>query len=245
MTDTIWIIGASHGIGAALARHPALRGKRLMLSGRSGDALLTLGQEVGGEALPLDVTDPDAVARAAAVVFTGAQGRVRVWHMAAIYEPMPLRMLDLAASRAMLEVNLWGTLTVVKSVLPHFIQRREGQLALCASVAGWRGLPGGQPYSATKAATINMAESLKVEEPWLDVRLICPGFVRTRLTARNDFKMPFMVTPEVAAERIIDGLLRRKNFEIHFPRRLTWGLKILRLLPMGLYVPLMKGRGSE
>jgi short-subunit dehydrogenase len=240
MDETIWIIGASHGIGAALAQNPALRGKRLILSGRSREALNELVEKIGGEALPLDITDADAVAHAADVVFTGAQGRVRVWHMAAAYEPMELRALDLAATRQMLEVNIWGTLVLIKAVLPHFIQRRDGQLALCASVAGWRGLPGGQPYSATKAAMINLAESLKVEEPWLDVRLICPGFVKTRLTARNDFRMPFLMTPEAAAGRIVDGLLRQKGFEVHFPRRLTWGLKCMRCLPMSLYAPLVR-----
>jgi NAD(P)-dependent dehydrogenase (short-subunit alcohol dehydrogenase family) len=245
MNETIWIIGASHGIGAALARHPALRGKRLIVSGRSREALTALVQESGGEALPLDVTDADAVARAAAAVFTGAMGRVRVWHMAAAYEPMPLRMLDLEAARQMLEVNLWGALTVVKATLPHFAQRGEGQLALCASVAGWRGLPGGQPYSATKAALINLAESLKVEEPWLDVRLLSPGFVKTRLTDRNAFPMPFLLTPEAAAARIVPGLLSGTRFEIHFPRRLTWGLAVLRCLPMGIYAKLVGRMGKN
>ena len=240
MMETIWIIGASHGIGEALARHPALRGKRVIVSGRSREALEELACTIGGEARPCDVTDAETMARAAAVVFTGAPGLVRIWHMAALYEPMPLRTLNLAATRQMLEANLWGTLVLIKAVLPHFIQRQEGQLALCASVAGWRGLPGGQPYSATKAAMINLAESLKAEEPWLDVRLISPGFVKTRLTARNDFKMPFMVVPDVAANRIVSGLLYSKSFEIHFPRRLTWCLKVLRRLPMRLYVALVR-----
>ncbi len=108
--------------------------------------------------------------------------------------------------------------------------REGGQLALCGSVAGYIGLPKGQIYSATKAAVISLTESLRVERKDRDIRLISPGFVKTPMTAMNDFDMPAVISPEAAADAILRGL-DRSGFEIHFPRRLTYALKLLRLLP--------------
>lgn len=131
-------------------------------------------------------------------------------------------------------MNLLGAFTLIDSVLPILKQQRSGQLALCGSVAGYNGLPGGQPYSATKAAVINLAESLKAENPQLDIKVINPGFVKTPLTDKNSFQMPMMVSPEYAAQAIAEGLLKR-GFEIHFPKKFTLLMKLLRILPRGLY----------
>lgn len=244
MNDTVWIIGASHGIGAALARHPGLQRHRRVLSGRSGDALEALASATGAVALPLDVADGEAVAVAAKQVFGDAPGRVRVWNLAATYHPAPLRDMDPAQARQMLDVNLLGTLNMVHATLPLFRQYGSGQLALCGSVAGYRGLPNGQPYSCTKAAVISLCESLKAEEPWLDVRVINPGFVKTRMTDMNPFPMPFLQTPEQAADAIVKGLLHRRGFEVHFPWQLTLGLKLLRLLPNAVFLK-VAGRLAE
>jgi short-subunit dehydrogenase len=234
--EVIWIIGASSGIGAALAYELAQRGARLALSARRKEALSQLQQEIAHadrhRVFPLDVTNPETTQRTAQAI-SASFGRIdRVIFLAAAYAPMTTQNLDLAVSKEMIDVNLMGAFHVVHAVLPIFkAQNNQGQLALCASVAGYVGLPGGQPYSATKAALMNLAESLYAEHKnGIDIKLISPGFVRTALTDKNDFPMPMMISPESAAQAIADGLIR-PAFEIHFPKKMTLALKFLRLLP--------------
>jgi NADP-dependent 3-hydroxy acid dehydrogenase YdfG len=234
--EIVWIIGASSGIGAALARELAAQGATLALSARRTEALTSLAHTLGGthNIFALDVADAAAVTRTANAI-RDAFGRIdRVIFMAAAYTPMKLLALDMAATKQMIEVNLLGAFHVVEAVLPVLTQQGRGQLALCGSVAGYTGLPGGQPYSATKAGIINLAESLRAELPRsIDVKLISPGFVKSELTDKNEFNMPMIITAERAAGFIADGL-RRNGFEIHFPRRFTLWLKLLRALPYGL-----------
>jgi short-subunit dehydrogenase len=150
--------------------------------------------------------------------------------MAAIYDPAPLNQLDIKSAHQMVDINLNGAFNTVHAVLPVLKAQGHGQFALCGSVAGYRGLPNGQPYSATKAAVINLAESLRAEEHNLDIKVINPGFVRTPLTDKNDFKMPMIIEPEEAA-KIIARELQTNCFEIHFPKRFTYIVKLLRILP--------------
>lgn len=233
--EVIWVIGASSGIGAALATELAVQGASLALSARRKEVLTTLQQSLGDQhkSFALDVTDAELMMRTAQAI-RAAFGRIdRVIFLAAAYTPMKLDALDISITRQILEVNLLGAYHTVHAVLPIFKDQACGQIALCGSIAGYIGLPGGQPYSATKAAIINLAESLKIECPdFVDVKLISPGFVRTSLTDKNDFDMPMIMTPEKAAERIADGLLTSR-FEVHFPQRFTRLLKLLRLLPYG------------
>ncbi|MCB1312811.1 MAG: SDR family NAD(P)-dependent oxidoreductase [Sedimentitalea sp.] len=233
----IWIIGASEGIGAALARQWAAKGARLILSARSAGRLEALAESLGPGhlALPLDVSDRASLDAAAAVI--DATGPLdRVVHLAALYDPGRIARLDPARAAQIVTVNLTGSFHIAQIAPP--LLRRGGQLALCGSVAGYVGLPQGQIYSATKAGVINLAESLRAELAGrIDVRLISPGFVDTRLTRRNDFTMPALQTPEAAARAIIAGLDRR-GFEVHFPRRLTLALKLLRALPYWGSLPL-------
>ena len=235
--ETVWIIGASDGIGAALARAWAARGARLILSARSEDKIAAFAAELGPEhiAQPLDVSDRASLDRAAQAI--SKVGPVdRVVHLAAIYDPGKISDLDPTKAENIVIVNLAGTFHVAQ-VAPKVLGK-GGQLALCGSVAGYMGLPQGQIYSATKAGVINLAETLRAELAGsVDVRLINPGFVDTRLTAQNDFDMPAMVTPERAAGDIIKGLLG-SSFEVHFPRRLTWPLKWLSALPYWAALPL-------
>ena len=142
-----------------------------------------------------------------------------------------------AASLGAVLVYYYG----LAAVLPRFIERRSGHVAVVASVAGYRGLPTAAAYGASKAALINMAESMKPELDQYGVRIsiVNPGFVRTPLTDKNDFPMPFLIEPDDAAERIVHGLARGR-FEIAFPRRFVWGLKLLRCLPYALYFPLAR-----
>ncbi|HCM83056.1 MAG TPA: SDR family NAD(P)-dependent oxidoreductase [Alphaproteobacteria bacterium] len=233
----IWIIGASSGIGRALAGELARRGATLALSARRQDELAALQAELGGahRSFALDVADVDGVALTAKTI-QARFGRIdRIIFLAAAYTPMQTDQMDLAAVRQMIDVNLTSAFYLAHAALPMLkLQGGRPQLALCGSVAGYTGLPGGQPYSATKAGIINLAESLYAEHHrHIDVRLISPGFVRTPLTDKNDFKMPMIITPQQAARAIADGLLSSR-FEIHFPKRFTLFLKLLAALPYGL-----------
>lgn len=228
---TIWIIGASEGIGAALARELSQEGARLILSARNASALEALAEECSGaQVLPLDLSQPSCLMQAAAGIAPGSLDAVIC--TAALYDPGRVADLDPDACARLIMVNLFGALEVARLTPP--LIRDGGQLALFGSVAGYFGLPGGQPYSASKAAVNNLAETLRVElAPRVDVRLVCPGFVSTRLTAKNSFAMPAIITPEQAAQAVLHGLQRRA-FEIHFPKRFTLAIKLLQALPYAL-----------
>ncbi len=233
----VWIIGASSGIGEALARELASRGALLALSARNKAALENLRDSLNNEShkvFELDVCDAESVTQKANEI-RDVFGKVdSVIFLAASYTPMKLDKLDLAITQQIVEVNLLGAFHVVNSVLPILKNQSHGQIALCGSVAGYFGLPGGQPYSATKAGIINLAESLHAELPKsIDVKLINPGFVRTKLTDQNNFKMPMIIGADVAAKSIADGLLK-KQFEVHFPKKFTYLLKLLCIFPYWL-----------
>jgi short-subunit dehydrogenase len=241
--QTIWIVGASSGIGAELAKCLASRGARLVLSARRIEALETLQQELGSEqhsVLALDVADSEAVVRATQQIEQQVGQIDRVIFMAAIYQPTGVNKMDLAFTEQLLRVNILGAMSISQAALPILKRAKRGQLALCASVAGYMGLAHGQPYSASKAAVINFAQSLYAEvSDEVDIKLINPGFVRTPMTDKNKFDMPFCLEPEVAARAIADGLLK-KRFEIHFPRVFTCSLKAISVLPYWLQLPILK-----
>lgn len=241
--QVVWIIGASSGIGAALARELAARGAILALTARRRDELEKLAAELGGrhQIHVLDVTDVTATQRTAHAL-RATFGRIdRTIFLAAAYAPMKADELDIAVTTGIIDVNLTGAFNVVHAVINILkTQNSRGQLALCGSVAGYIGLPGGQPYSATKAAIINLAESLHAEcRDSVDIKLISPGFVRTSLTDKNDFEMPMIIEPEQAAREIANGLLS-SHFEIHFPKRFTLLMKALRALPYALSLGLTR-----
>ena len=230
----VWIVGASSGIGEALGR----RGARLALSARREAPLRTLAEAApaGSLVLPLDVTDAAAVLAAAGRIEAEWGGVDLVVWLAGTYAPMRAQQFDLARARAMLDANLHGVLNGLAALLPMCERNTCGGLALVSSVAGYRGLPKSLAYGPGKAAVINLAETL-----WLDlspqgvgVWLVSPGFVDTPLTAANDFAMPGLMQPADAARAMIDGFARGR-FEIHFPKRFTLWLKLLRLLPDRLY----------
>ena len=237
----IWIIGASSGIGRALAFELASRGATLALSGRSESKLHTLNNELGGKhhVFSLDVRDVDGFQETAQSIQKIFSRLDRVIFMAAVYEPERLEQMDIKAAHQMVDINLKGALNAIYAVLPVFQSQINGQLVLCGSVAGYRGLPNGQPYCATKAAIISLAETLYIENPELDIKVINPGFVRTPLTDKNDFKMPMMIEPQQAAIAIAKGLKSRKS-EIHFPKKFTYIMKFIKLLPAFLYLRLVR-----
>lgn len=241
--QVVWIIGASSGIGSALAQKLSSRGATLALSARRKEELEKLRSDLGTQhkVFVLDTTDAEATLRTAQAIRT-AFGRIdRIIFLAAAYVPMRIDALDLSVAKDIVDINLIGAFNLVHAVLPILKdQQSKGQIALCGSVAGYMGLPGGQPYSATKAAIINLAESLHAEcKGAIDIKLISPGFVRTPLTDKNNFQMPMIIEPEQAANEIADGLLSGR-FEIHFPRKFTLCLKLLRLLPYALSLRLTR-----
>ncbi len=243
---TAWCTGAGKGIGRALALRLAREGCRVAVSARTESDLVTLADEakgLRGEVLPfpLDVTDEQAVTRAVDDIEKAIGPLDLAVFNAGNHIPVRAADLSVKAFRDLIEINFMGVVHGVTAVLPRFIERRGGHVALVASVAGYRGLPTAAAYGASKAAVINMAESLKPELDRYGVRIsvINPGFVRTPLTDKNTFPMPFLIEADDAAERMFRGLSRGR-FEIAFPRRFVWGLKVLRCLPYGLYFPLVR-----
>lgn len=234
----VWLVGASSGIGAALAQALAAQGARLALSARRLDKLQALGID-GALLLPCDSLDSASLMAARATLIDSWGGFDRVVYLAGDYEPMTAADFDLARAEQIVAVNFTGAMRLTAAVLGDL--RPGGGIAFVSSVAGYRGLPKALAYGPGKAALIHFAECLylDLEPKGVGVWVINPGFVSTRLTAKNDFAMPSLLTPEQAAQAIIKGF-RQGSFEIHFPKRFTCVLKLLSKLPYRLYFPLIR-----
>jgi NAD(P)-dependent dehydrogenase (short-subunit alcohol dehydrogenase family) len=233
-----WIIGASSGIGEATAAALHARGAVVTVSARQAAPLAEFARRhPGSQALPLDVTDRAAMADALCRVLA-PHGRVDlVMYCAGRYREMRASTFDLDEALAHLQVNYAGALHLLDALLPVLRMQGEGHLSLVASVAGWRGLPQALAYGPSKAALQYLADTmyLDLRDSGIGVSVVNPGFVDTPLTAGNSFRMPALLTPEVAAGHILQGWARGR-FDIHFPKRFTLWLKLLRLLPHGAYV---------
>jgi NAD(P)-dependent dehydrogenase (short-subunit alcohol dehydrogenase family) len=246
MTDafrTAWVIGASSGIGRELSKILAGEGITVTVSARRAGALEELKEECAPDKvrpLPLDVSDPDAFAGAVDLLERDHGLPDVVVIAAALYEPAAADDLNPALFAKLMAVNYLGVVNVFSALLPKFLARGRGHVSVVASVSGYRGLPLASAYGPTKAAIINLCESLVPELSARGVRLqvINPGFVDTPLTAKNTFAMPFMISPQEAARRLYRGL-QSGRFEVTFPKRFTWLLKVLRILPYALYFPLI------
>ena len=246
---TAWLVGASSGIGLALARQLHARGASVVVSARSPAPLEAFAQQHPGSlALPLDVTDRAATAAAAAEVRRRHPQLDLVLYCVGTYQPLRATEFDLDVMLQHQQVNYVGALHVVDAVLPQLRAQaavggdgRGGHLSLVASVAGYRALPNALAYGPTKAALIYLAQSLHLDlSPLgLGVSVINPGFVETPLTAQNHFRMPALMSTDDAASAILQGW-SRGDFELHFPRRFTWWLKALKLAPDGLYERLVR-----
>lgn len=227
----VWIVGASSGIGEALALKLRDQGATLALSARNEDALKRLASDID-LAIPLDVTDANSVMRAKDRILQQWQDIDLVIYAAGTYAPMRSWEIDLSRTREIIEVNLLGAFNLIAATIPQFVYRNSGAIALIASVAGYTGLPKALAYGPTKAAMINLAQVMYSElaPKGIGVYLINPGFVDTRLTKQNDFEMPGLITTQVAAESILTGI-SKGLFEIHFPKGFTRWMKLLKLLP--------------
>ena len=249
MTDRrVWITGASSGIGRALALEMARDGWIVVASARKQQDLETLAAEAPEgriRPVPVDVTD-EAAARVAVETIEAEIGAIDCAVLAAgTHIPTSVESFSVSDIRTLVEVNLMGVVNSVAAVLPGFEKRRAGHLVVVSSVAGYRGLPTAAGYGATKAALINFTESLKFDlDRWgVKTQLCCPGFVRTPLTDKNDFPMPFLMEPDAAARAFYAGM-RRDGFEITFPKRFTILMKKLAALPYGLFFPFVR-RGTK
>lgn len=240
-----WVTGASSGIGRALALELAGRGVKVAATARREDELASLTSEAAArgavvEPFPGDVTDADAmtaVARSA----TERLGPIDLAVLnAGLFIPVRAAPFDAGAFRKTFDVNLGGTVNCLAAALPAMTARRSGRVLIVASVTAYGGLPSSAAYGATKAALNNMAESLKfdLDNAGVSIQVANPGFVDTPATRKNPFKMPALIPAEEAAREIVRGI-ERGGFEITFPKRFTYVLKALRLLPYPLYFRLV------
>jgi NAD(P)-dependent dehydrogenase (short-subunit alcohol dehydrogenase family) len=237
-----FVTGASTGIGRALAMRLAAAGWMVVACARNVQALEALAAADAAGRIrpwPLDVRDGAAVIRAVAAI-EATLGPIALGVLnAGSYRPVRAARLDPADFRALIELNLMGTVNCLAALLPVMRSRKLGQIAITASVAGYRGLPTASAYGTTKAGLINMTEALAPElaREGICLQIVNPGFVATPLTASNPFPMPFLISTEAAAEAFYRGL-RDGRFEIVFPWRFVWLMKIYRCLPYFLAMPI-------
>lgn len=218
----------------------AAQGWRVVISARRQQQLQTLADAHPGLIpLALDVADANAIKLVAAEIAASHGPLELLICNAGDYRSMPATSMDAAFMQRLMTVNYFGAVHMIDAVLPSMLERGHGHIAINASVAGYRGLPLAGAYGPTKAALINLAESLRAELPdELKIQIFNPGFVETPLTAQNEFKMPGLMSMAVAADRFVNGLASAQ-FEVTFPRRFTWLMKLMRCLPYVLYFPLV------
>jgi len=243
----IWIIGAASGIGLELVKALSASGANLIVSGRNEqrlkDALDIIGQPAS-QALPLDTTQPESVARACEKISQKWKHLDYFIYNAGDFEPMESsKLTPISAEKAnkIIDVNLKGFISCLGYIIPRFVEQGYGNIAVTASVAGYFGLPKSFAYGASKAALINLAETMRLElSPInINVQVINPGFVKTRLLESSNISTPFVISAEDAAEKILQKL-GKDIFEIHFPARFSWPLKIMRLLRYEIFFPLVR-----
>ena len=238
----IWITGASSGIGKALAIKFAKKGWKVAISARRENLLNEIAKTYNDIfPYPLDVTD----SKKCELVFNSIKERFKNVDISVfstgIHDPKSEKSLDLNKVRQIMEVNFFGTINSVNAVYKYYKERKSGQISIVSSVAGYRGLPAGGAYCASKSALTSFTESLNFDMKRNNVRvsLISPGFIKTPMTDQNDFPMPMIKTPEFAAEEIYNGLIKKNAFEIHFPKSFTFIMKILQILPNWIYFKIL------
>jgi NADP-dependent 3-hydroxy acid dehydrogenase YdfG len=233
-----WIVGASEGLGRALAQEMSKAGAELILSARSADKLADVVASLPGKAraVTIDVSDSASV-RAAAVEAGPVDGVV---HMAAVYWPMTVQDWDADKVETMCDVNFTGAARVMGAVVPGMVKRGRGQIVLTGSLSGFRGLPGAIGYGASKSGVMHLAETMRadLQGTGVEVQLVNPGFIRTRLTDMNTFRMPFIMEPEEAAKRFF-AQMNRRSFAANFPTLFSLVFRGAQFLPDWMYYRLM------
>ena len=232
-----WIVGASEGLGLALAKKMSEAGASLVLTARNEARLKEIAASLPNKAevLHLDITNLAAVKKSAKIL-KNLDGFV---FLAGAYWPMYAQEWDIGKVTKMVNVNLIGALHTLEVILPMFIEKNRGHLVFTGSLAGYRGLPAALGYGSSKAAIANLSETLRydLKETSIKVQLINPGFIKTRLTDKNKFKMPQIMAPEDAAEKMFSNM-NKNNFSSSFPAPFSWLFRVSRILPDSIYFKL-------
>jgi len=243
MNKNIWITGASSGIGKALAIKFANEGWKVAASARRENLLKELNQENENiHPFPLDVTNIDQCKTVFGNIIEKFKNIEISIFGTGIHDPKSEKKFNLDKIREIMEVNYFGTMNCINAVYDYYNNKKSGQISIISSVAGYRGLPAAGAYCASKSALTSFTETLQFEMKRKNVRvsLVSPGFIKTPMTDQNDFPMPMIKSPEFAAEQIYLGLIKKKGFEIHFPKTFTFFLKFLRILPNNIYFKLIE-----
>ena len=239
---TIWITGGSTGIGKALAIKFANKGWNVAISARRENLLKEISdnnENIHG--FPLDVTDKSKCKEVFEQIISKFQSVDICFFSTGTWNPKKEKDIDVEQIEEVFKVNFFGTVNSIKVVEQFFKDKKSGIITIVSSIAGYRGLPNSTGYGPSKSALNNLAESLYFDFKRFNVRicLVSPGFIKTPMTDKNDFKMPFLKTPEYAADQIYEGLINKNIFEIHFPKSLTITLKLLSFLPSKIYFGLV------
>jgi NADP-dependent 3-hydroxy acid dehydrogenase YdfG len=229
-----WLVGASEGLGLALAQMMSRAGVDLILSARNPDRLAEAVATLPGpaRALPVDVGDTASVTAAAATL-----GRIDgVVFLAGVYWPTPAQNWDAEQVEAMCNINFTGCARVIGAVMPQLVAQGRGHVVITGSLSGFRGLPGAIGYAASKAGTMALAESMYADlrGTGIQVQVANPGFIRTRLTEKNDFTMPFIMDPDTAA-RVMWEHMNTDRFKVSFPTVFSWFFRLSQFLPDWAY----------
>ena len=238
----VWIVGASSGIGASLARLMDDRAGNVAITARSADKLEAL-QSAGKRlaAFPADISDQKAITDTVAEIEKRFSGIDLAVLCAGVWLPMAADEMDVEEMRRAMDINYFGVIDTVNALLPGMKARGGGRIVIVASVAGYRGLPTSVVYGPTKAALINLVETLAIElSAWgIEVTIANPGFVDTPMARVNQFKMPGLISADTAAQKLLDGIVRHKP-AIFFPRGFTTIIRLMNFLPTGLYYALIR-----
>jgi len=239
----IWITGGSSGIGKALAHKFANEGWQVALSARREELLNEISKSNNNiHSFPLDVLDVEKCKE----VFNKIVNKFKNIDIAVfstgIHDPKSEKQLNIENIRKIMETNFFGTINSINSVYNYFKEKKSGHISIVSSVAGYRGLPIAGAYCASKSALISYAESLYFDMKRFNVRVtvVNPGFIKTPMTDQNPFPMPMIVSAEFAADEMFKGLTKSNSFEIHFPKKFTFIMKILKIMPNWLYLKLIK-----
>ncbi len=234
----IWITGASSGIGKAVAEKFASEGWMVAASARRQEILNKMAENQNIFAYPLDVTQKENVTKIFNKIIDDFKNVDICLFCSGTYDPKLEQEINIEQNKFVMETNYFGVLNCIKAVETYFKNKKSGQISIVSSVAAYRGLPNSSGYGPSKAALTNLTESIYFDFKKHNVKisLVSPGFIKTPLTDKNEFPMPFIRSPEFAADKIFQGLTKKNIFEIHFPLGLTLTLKFLRILPYKLYL---------
>jgi len=240
--STIWITGASSGIGRSLALKFAKEGWIVAASARRENLLQKLhGENENIYSFPLDVTNPEQCKTVFSEIIAQFENIEICVFATGIHDPESEKVFNLEKIRKIMEVNFFGTMNSINSIYKYFSEKKNGQISIVSSVAGYRGLPSAGAYCSSKSALTSFAESFYFDmiKKNVKVKLISPGFIKTPMTDENDFPMPMIKTPEFAAEKIYNGLINKNAFEIHFPKAFTFLMKLIQIVPNWIYFRLI------